>query len=73
MKKLKPLRVVRANRSMKIDLEYGMFRIEKGKTYVDDETTIFDSYIDAFLEDGTFEEALLGSDTIVVSHPDGRR
>lgn len=30
-----------AKRSMSIDLEYGMFRIEEGKTYTDDGTTIY--------------------------------
>jgi hypothetical protein len=73
MTKLKPLKVVRAKRSKSIDLEYGMFDIEEGKTHVDDETTVFASYITAGLEDGSFEEALLGPDTIVVGHPERRR
>jgi hypothetical protein len=70
---LKPLKVVRAKRSMSIDLEYGMFDIEEGKTYVDDETTVFDVYIEAGLRDGSFEEALLGPDTIVVGRPEDLR
>ena len=48
-----------------------MFHIEKGKTYVDDGTTVFDAYIDAGLNDGTFEEAQRQPDTIVVTHPHG--
>ena len=70
---VKRSRVVLANRSMSIDLEYGMFRIEKGKTYLDDETTVFDVYIDAGLKDGTFEVSTRRPDTIVVRHPEARR
>jgi hypothetical protein len=68
----KAFRVVLAKRSMKIDLEYGIFRIEEGKTYLDNETTVFDAYIDEGLKDGSFEETLARHDTIVVDHPDTR-
>jgi hypothetical protein len=65
-------RVVLAKRGQEIDLEYTMFDIEEGKTYLDDGTTVFDVYIDAGLKDGAFEEAPRRSDTIIVTHPHGR-
>jgi hypothetical protein len=68
---MKRTKVVLAKRSQKIDLEYTMFHIEKGKTYFDDGTTVFDAYIDAGLNDGTFEEASRRPDTIIVTHPHG--
>jgi hypothetical protein len=58
---------------MSVDLEYGMLKIEAGKTYTDDGTTVFDVYIDAGLADGTFEKAQPCSNTIIVSHPESRR
>jgi hypothetical protein len=42
---MKRSKVVLAKRSQTIDLEYTMFHIEKGKTYLDDGTTVFDVYI----------------------------
>jgi hypothetical protein len=66
-------RIVLAKRSMSIDLEFGIYRIDAGKTYLDNETTVFDTYIDDGLKDGTFEETTLRPDTIVVDHPDTRR
>jgi hypothetical protein len=62
-----------AKRSMSIDLEYGMFRIEEGKTYTDDGTTIFDVYVSDGLPKGWFEAARPGPDTIVVCHPESRK
>lgn len=61
-------KVVLAKRSQSIDLEYGMFRIEAGRTYLDDGTTIFDVYVAAGLADGSFEPAARRPDTIVVSY-----
>jgi hypothetical protein len=68
---MKRPKVVLAKRSQTIDLEYTMFHIEKGKTYLDDGTTVFDVYIAAGLNDGVFEEAQRRPDTIVVTHPHG--
>lgn len=62
--------VVLARKSMSIDLEYCQFRIEAGKTYEDDGTTVFDVYIDHGLKDGSFEKCDRRSDTILVHHPD---
>jgi hypothetical protein len=67
------LKTVLAKRGMSIDLEYGLFKIEKGRTYTDDGTTIFDVYVSAGLADGSFEIAKPGPGTIVVSHPESRR
>jgi hypothetical protein len=69
---MKRPQVVLAKRSMSIDLEYGMFRIEKGKTYFDDGTTVFDVYLEDGLHDGTFEAATRKPDTIVITHPHGK-
>jgi phosphoribosyl 1,2-cyclic phosphodiesterase len=66
-------KVFLAKRSQTIDLEYTMFRIEEGKTYFDDGTTVFDVYIDAGLKDRAFEEAPRRPDTIIVTHPHGNR
>ena len=66
-------KTVLAKQSKSIDLEYGMFRIEEGKTYTDDGTTVFDVYVHDGLADGTLELAKPGRDTIVVSHPESRR
>jgi hypothetical protein len=63
-------RVVLAKKSMTIDLEFDVFKIIAGKTYEDDKTTVFDAYIDAGLQDGSFEEVARRSDTILVHHPD---
>jgi hypothetical protein len=49
--------VVLAKKSQEIDLEYCMFDIVEGKTYEDDGTTVFDVYINAGLQDGSFEKA----------------
>jgi hypothetical protein len=63
--------VVLARKSQTIDLEYCMFKIVEGKTYEDDGTTIFDVYINAGLQDGSFETAAPRPDTILVHHPEG--
>jgi hypothetical protein len=63
-------RVVLAKQSKSIDLEFCMFDIDVGKTYEDDQTTVFDVYIEAGLRDGSFEEVARRSDTILVHHPD---
>jgi len=47
-------KTVRANRGMSIDLEYGFFNIEKGRTYTDDGTTILMSMSVLGLIDGSF-------------------
>jgi hypothetical protein len=47
-----------------------MFEIVKGKTYEDDGTTVFDAYINAGLQDGSFEKAIRRPDTILVRHPE---
>jgi hypothetical protein len=62
--------VVLAKQSKSIDLEYCMFRIEAGKTYEDDRTTVFDVYIQAGLEDGSFEKCERRPDTVLVHHPE---
>jgi hypothetical protein len=62
--------VVLARKSQTIDLEYCMFKIVEGKTYEDDGTTIFDVYINAGLQDGSFEKAPRLPDTILVHHPE---
>jgi hypothetical protein len=62
--------VVLAKKSQEIDLEYCMFDIVEGKTYEDDGTTVFDVYINAGLQDGSFEKATRRSDTILVHHPE---
>jgi hypothetical protein len=66
-------KTVLAKRSMSVDLEYGLFRIEAGKTYTDDGTTVFDVYVSEGLADGSFELAKPGPGTIVVRHPESRR
>lgn len=63
-------KTVLAKRGMSIDLEFGFFKIERGKTYTDDGTTVFDVYLGAGLEDGSFEIARPGPGTIVVRHPE---
>jgi hypothetical protein len=62
--------VVLARKSLTIDLEYCMFKIVEGKTYEDDGTTIFDVYINAGLQDGSFEKAARRPDTMLVHHPE---
>lgn len=62
--------VVLARKSQSIDLEYCLFKIIEGKTYQDDGTTVFDVYINAGLQDGSFERAVRRTDTILVHHPD---
>jgi hypothetical protein len=47
-----------------------MFKLEKGKTYYDDGTTVFDAYVVGGLADGSLEEAKRQRDTIVVSARD---
>jgi hypothetical protein len=62
--------VVLAKQSMSIDLEYCMFKIEAGKSYEDDGTTVFDVYVDDGLKNGLFEKCERRADTILVHHPD---
>jgi hypothetical protein len=62
--------VVLARKSQTIDLEYCMFEIVEGKTYEDDDTTIFRVYINAGLQNGSFEKATRRPDTILVHHPE---
>jgi hypothetical protein len=62
--------VVLAKKSQEIDLEYCMFDIEEGKTYEDDGTTVFYVYINAGLQNGSFEKAARRPDTILVHHPE---
>jgi hypothetical protein len=50
-----------------IDLEFTDFKLEEGKTYYDDGTTVFDVYIHAGIEDGSMVAAVRRSDTIVVT------
>lgn len=63
-------RVVLANRSQSIDLEFTTLDIEAGRTYEDDGTTVFESYIVDGLRSGAFELAKRQPDTILVHHPD---
>jgi hypothetical protein len=44
-----------------------MFRLEAGKTYHDDGTTVLDAYIAGGIGDGWLEEAKRGPNKIVVS------
>jgi hypothetical protein len=51
-----------------IDLECcGMFKLQKGRTYYNDGSTIFDVYIEGGVAEGWLEEAARGRDTIIVS------
>ena len=62
--------VVLARKSQTIDLEYCMFKIVEGKTYEDDGTTVFDVYLNAGLQNGSFERAVRRPDTIRIHHPE---
>ncbi len=54
-----------------VDLECcGEFKLEEGKTYCDDGTTVFDAYVVGGLADGWLEEAKRRRDTIIVSARD---
>jgi hypothetical protein len=61
-------KVVLVRRGKTIDLEYGMFKLEVGKTYYNDGTTIFDAYISEGIADGSLEPAARRPDTITVTH-----
>jgi hypothetical protein len=51
-----------------VDLECcGMFKLEKGRTYYDDGTTVFDAYIEGGIAEGWLEETRRGPATITVS------
>jgi hypothetical protein len=51
-----------------VDLECcGMFKLEKGRTYYDDGTTVFNAYIEGGIANGSLEEARRESNTITVS------
>jgi hypothetical protein len=58
---------VLALKSRTVDLEFRMFKIEEGRTYYNDATSVFDVYIEEGLKDGSFAEAKRSRDTIVVS------
>jgi hypothetical protein len=66
-------KVVLVKSGKSIDLEYGMFKLEKGKTYYDDGTTIFDVYIAEGIADGSLEATARRPDTIIVTYPESRR
>jgi len=44
-----------------------MFKLEKGRTYYNDGTTVFDAYISSGIADGSLVEAKRDRDTITVS------
>jgi hypothetical protein len=59
---------VRVIRGQKVDLECcGLFRLEAGKTYHDDGTTVLDVYIGPGLADGSMVEAKRDAATITIS------
>jgi hypothetical protein len=58
---------VLALKSRTVDLEFTMFKIDKGQTYYNDGIGVFDAYIEEGLKDGSFAEAKRNRDTIVVS------
>ncbi len=69
LRKSKLPEVVLATRSRKIDLECrGRFRLEAGKTYYNDGTTVFDVYIAEGIADGSLMAAEQRPDTIIVSY-----
>jgi hypothetical protein len=54
-----------------IDLECcGIYKLQEGRTYYDDGTTVFDAYIDGGIADGSLVEAKRGRDTITISADD---
>ncbi len=54
-----------------VDLECcGEFELEEGKTYYDDQTTVFDAYIVGGIAAGWLEEAKRRPDTMGVSARD---
>ncbi|CCE06523.1 hypothetical protein BRAS3843_1740015 [Bradyrhizobium sp. STM 3843] len=57
-------------KSCSADLEYSMYRFEKGRTYTDDGTTIMDVYTSS---DDWFEPTEPNASTITVTHPEARR
>jgi hypothetical protein len=64
-------KTVLVKRGSSIDLECcGMFRLEEGRTYYDDGTTLFADYIAGGIADGSFVEAKKRPDTIIVSARD---
>jgi hypothetical protein len=61
-------KTVLVKRGSTIDLECcGMFKLEKGRTYYNDGTTVFDAYISSGIADGSLVEAKRDRDTITVS------
>jgi hypothetical protein len=64
-------KTVLVRRPQTIDLECcGTFKLEEGRTYHDDGTTVFDAYIADGIANGSFEEAKRRPDTITVSARD---
>jgi hypothetical protein len=54
-----------------IDLECcGMFELEKGRTYYNDGTTVFDAYIEGGIASGSLVEAKRDRNTITISAND---
>jgi hypothetical protein len=60
----------RCKQSFSADLEFSMYRFEKGKTYTDDGTTVMDVYTNS---GNWFEPAERDASTITVTHPEARR
>jgi hypothetical protein len=58
---------VLALKSRTVDLEFTMYKIEKGRTYHNDGIGVFDVYIEEGLKDGSFVETKRTRDTIIVS------
>jgi hypothetical protein len=61
-------KTVLVRRTHYVDLECcGMFKLEQGRTYFDDGTTLLDVYIDGGIAEGWLEKTGRGPDTITVS------
>jgi hypothetical protein len=60
----------RCKQSFEADLEYSMYRFEKGRTYTDDGTTVMDVYVSG---GKWFEPAEPDASTITVTYPEARR
>lgn len=61
-------KTVLVKRGSTIDLECcGFFKLEQGKTYYDDGTTVFETYIHGGIADGSLEPAKRQHDTVIVS------
>ena len=60
-------KIVLVKRGSTIDLEFMQFKLEAGKTYYDDGTTIFDAYVVGGIADGSLVETTMRPDTITVT------